>query len=394
MKIATLRRWAWLPLAVALLAGFAYVVARSGPLAPIRVTVATVAEGRVAPVLFGIGTVDARRAYAVGPTAPGRLLQVDVDVGDTVRAGQVLARLDPVDLDARMAALDASADRARSALAAAQAQQRDMNARAEVAAINARRYVSLGQQQFVSASAVEARTQEHTSARAAVDAAAASADSARGELARLQAERQALIEQRNTLTLVAPVDGVITARDAEPGTTLVAGQAALRLIDPASLWVSTRIDQGRSQGLAAGLPAQIVLRSRPTEVLTGHVERVELISDAITEERLAQVAFAAAPAGTSIGEMAEVTVQLPATASGPAVPNAALQRRDGATGVWQLDGDTLRFTPVRTGVTGPDGQVQILDGLAAGDRIVVHSEGTLKPDAAITIVDSLSGVRK
>ena len=47
MKIATLRRWAWLPLAVALLAGFAYVVARSGPLAPIRVTVATVAEGRV-----------------------------------------------------------------------------------------------------------------------------------------------------------------------------------------------------------------------------------------------------------------------------------------------------------------------------------------------------------
>ncbi len=394
MKIATLRRWAWLPLAVALLAGFAYVVARSGPLAPIRVTVATVAEGRVAPVLFGIGTVDARRAYAVGPTAPGRLLQVDVDVGDTVRAGQVLARLDPVDLDARMAALDASADRARSALAAAQAQQRDMNARAEVAAINARRYVSLGQQQFVSASAVEARTQEHTSARAAVDAAAASADSARGELARLQAERQALIEQRNTLTLVAPVDGVITARDAEPGTTLVAGQAALRLIDPASLWVSTRIDQGRSQGLAAGLPAQIVLRSRPTEVLTGHVERVELISDAITEERLAQVAFAAAPAGTSIGEMAEVTVQLPATASGPAVPNAALQRRDGATGVWQLDGDTLHFTPVRTGVTGPDGQVQILDGLAAGDRIVVHSEGTLKPDAAITIVDSLSGVRK
>ena len=45
-------------------------------------------------------------------------------------------------------------------------------------------------------------------------------------------------------------------------------------------------------------------------------------------------------------------------------------------------------------MTGPDGQVQILDGLAAGDRIVVHSEGTLKPDAAITIVDSLSGVRK
>ncbi|MFV0665589.1 efflux RND transporter periplasmic adaptor subunit [Denitromonas sp.] len=394
MNTAALRRWAWLPLAIALLAGFAYVVARSGPLAPIRVTVATVTEGQVAPELFGIGTVDARRAYAVGPTAPGRLLQVAVDVGDTVRAGQVLARLDPVDLDARIAALDASADRARSALAAAQAQQRDMHARAEVAAINARRYVSLGRQQFVSASAVEARTQEHTSARAAVDAAAASADSARGDLARLQAERQALIEQRDTLALVAPVDGVVTAREAEPGTTLVAGQAALRLIDPSSLWVRTRIDQGRSQGLAAGLPAQIVLRSRPSERLVGQVGRVELISDASTEERLAQVPFATLPAGTSNGEMAEVTVQLPPTANGPVLPNAALQQRDGQTGVWRLDGDRLRFTAVRTGATGPDGQVQILDGLSTGDRIVVHSEGKLRPDAAVRIVDSLNAVRQ
>ena len=394
MNPAALRRWAWLPLAIALLAGFAYVVARSGPLAPVRATVATVTEGQVAPELFGIGTVDARRAYAVGPTAPGRLLQVDVDVGDTVRAGQVLARLDPVDLDARIAALDASAGRARSALAAAQAQQRDMHARAEVAAINARRYVSLGRQQFVSASAVDARTQEHRSARAAVDAAAASADSAQNDLRRLQAERQALVEQRKALTLLAPVDGVGTAREAEPGTTLVAGQAALRLIDPASLWVRTRIDQGRSQGLQVGLPAQIVLRSRPAEALAGRVERVELISDAITEERLAQIAFAALPTGISVGEMAEVTVQLPPTANGPVVPNAALQQREGRTGVWRLDGDRLRFAPVRTGAGSPDGLVQILDGLVIGDRVVVHSEGTLKPDAAITLVDSLSAVRQ
>ncbi|KAA3654621.1 MAG: efflux RND transporter periplasmic adaptor subunit [Proteobacteria bacterium] len=394
MNITAIRRWAWLPLALVLLAGFAYVVARSGPLAPVRVTVATVTEGQVAPELFGIGTVDARRAYAVGPTSPGRLMQVDVDVGDTVRAGQVLARLDPVDLDARIAALDASVDRARSALAAAQAQQRDMRARAEVAAINAHRYVSLGRQQFVSASAVDARTQEHRSARAAVDAAAASADSAQNDLRRLQAERQALVEQRDTLTLVAPVDGVVTAREAETGTTLVAGQAALRLIDPASLWVRTRIDQGRSQGLAAGLPAQIVLRSRPAEALAGRVERVELISDAVTEERLAQIAFAALPAGISVGEMAEVTVQLPPTGRGPVVPNAALQQRNGQTGVWRLDGDRQRFAPVRTGASSPDGQVQILDGLSTGDRIVVHSEGKLKPDAAVRIVDSLSAVRQ
>lgn len=382
----------WL-IAAGVLTAFAYVVMRSGPLAPVRVTVATVAEERVAPSLFGIGTVEARRSYAVGPTAPGRLLAVAVDVGDRVVAGQVLARLDPVDLDARIAALDAAAERARSSLAAAEAQRRDVRARAEVAAINARRYAALGQQRFVSASAVEARAQEHTSARAAVDAADAGAAGARNDLARLRAEREALLAQRDTLQLVAPVDGLVTAREAEPGSTLVAGQAALRLIDPGSLWVRTRIDQGRSLGLAAGLPAQIVLRSQPGAARPGRVERVEPVSDAITEERLAQIGFAEVPPGVSVGEMAEVTVQLPAAAPAPVVSNAALHRRAGATGVWRLDDDGPRFVPVRTGATDADGRVAIIDGLAAGERVVVHSASALHDGARIRVVERMQPPR-
>jgi HlyD family secretion protein len=68
---------------------------------------------------------------------------------------------------------------------------------------------------------------------------------------------------------------VVTARDAEPGSTVIAGQAVLRLIEPASLWLRVRIDQGRSSGLAVGLPAQIVLRSNPGQAVPGKVVRVE-----------------------------------------------------------------------------------------------------------------------
>ncbi|NLZ40766.1 MAG: biotin/lipoyl-binding protein, partial [Comamonadaceae bacterium] len=135
-------------LGAALLAALAFVALRSGPLTATRVTVVQAAEGRLAPALFGIGTVEARRSYLIGPTAAARVRAVAVDAGDAVRAGQLLAEMDPVDLDERKAALEASIARAGSAIAAAEAQRRDALARRELAAVNARRYVELGAQNF------------------------------------------------------------------------------------------------------------------------------------------------------------------------------------------------------------------------------------------------------
>lgn len=137
------------------------VMLRSGPLAPTRVTVTQVAEGRISPALFGIGTVEARRAYLIGPTAPGRVLKVLVDVGDSVKAGQLLAEMDPVDLEQRLAALQASAARAASAQAAAQAQLHDAMARKELARTNARRNVELADKNFISAGALESDRKAH-----------------------------------------------------------------------------------------------------------------------------------------------------------------------------------------------------------------------------------------
>jgi hypothetical protein len=95
-----------------LLVLFVWVALRSGPLAPVPVTVAEVESRAIAPALFGIGTVEARYTYRIGPTVPGRVLRVDVEVGDRVAAGQVLGEMDPVDLDQRLAAQDAAIRRA------------------------------------------------------------------------------------------------------------------------------------------------------------------------------------------------------------------------------------------------------------------------------------------
>lgn len=376
-----------------LLAALAVVVMRSGPLAPIRVTVQKAETAIVAPALFGIGTVEARRAYLIGPTAAGRVLRVVVDVGDTVKAGQLLAEMDPVDIDERIAALDASIARAGSGTAAADSQRQDAVARKELAAINARRYAELAEKNFISASALDARLQEQASANAATSAADANLAAARHDMQRLAAERAGLRRQRDNVRLLAPADGMVISRDAEPGSTVVAGQAVVNLVDPASLWIKVRIDQGRSAGLAAGLRADIALRSNPALPLSGKVARVEAVSDSVTEERVAQVSFDQLPAVVSIGELAEVTVSLAPTAPALVVPNASLKRRGDTAGVWLAEGNGLRFVPVRIGQSGLDGRVQVLEGLQPGDPVVVHSEKELTAESRIKVVDAVVGTK-
>ncbi|MDO8374886.1 MAG: efflux RND transporter periplasmic adaptor subunit [Polaromonas sp.] len=383
-------------LAAALVAALAFVSLRTGPLAPIKVTVTSVQEGKLNPAIFGIGTVEARRSWMVGPTVAGRVLSVRVDVGDVVKAGQLLAEMDPVDLDQRLAALDAALARASSSQAAAQAQVADAMARRELATLNAKRNQDLAAQNFISPGALESRLQERASADAALQAAQANLSGTAQDITRQKAERAALQQQRGNVRLLAPADGVVTSRDAEAGSTVVAGQPVLRLIDPASLWVRMRVDQGRSAGLVTGLKARIVLRSQPHAPLQGQVARVELLADAVTEERIAQIAFAAAssPAAAptvaaSVGELAEVELQLPETASSLLLPNASIQRLQGKTGVWRLSEGKPAFAPVRLGVSALDGRVQVLDGLQAGDSVVVYSQKALTEGARVQLVDAL-----
>ena len=106
------RTLALLAVVVPLLALFIYVVLRSGPLAPVAVTVATARQRAITPALFGIGTVEARTTYHVGPTVAGRVLRLSVEVGERVAAGQVLGEMDAVDFDERLRAQAAAVQRA------------------------------------------------------------------------------------------------------------------------------------------------------------------------------------------------------------------------------------------------------------------------------------------
>ena len=85
-------------------------------------------------------------------------------------------------------------------------------------------------------------------------------------------------------------------------------------------------------------------------------------------------------------------MRLPALPESPTIPNAALRTVAGQRGVWKITDGALAFAPVRLGRADLDGQVQVLDGLAVGDSIVLYSEKALTAKSRVHVVERIAGV--
>ncbi len=349
-----------------------------GPLAPVEVRTSTVQSGDLHPSRFGVGTVEARRSYDIGPNRSGRLLVLKVDHGDRVSKGQVLGRMDPVDLEDRLRSADKSVLKMEHMVKAARARVAEVKTRLKQADDDARRYRELGRKKQVSLELVEAKV---TEARALADqyqGVLADVDAAERDLERARADRDGIQAQIDDLRLVSPADGLVVARKVEPGSVVMAGSPVVQIVDPATLWVRTRIDQKGGAGLTLGLGAEIRLRDDPERPLPGRVARLELVADSLTEERWVDVAFERIPDGLAIGSLANVTIRLQPVKDALWIPSAALHRRDGRDGVWVLEQGRARFRPVEIGVRTLDGKVQIRSGLARGDEVISYTARALE----------------
>lgn len=368
-----------------LLGAMLWMALHSGPLAPVEIEVAAAKQSELGVSVFGVGTVEARYSHAIGPTQAGRVLKVPVDHGDTVKAGQLLAEIDPIDLQPRLNSSESALQRAQQSVLVAAAQQREAQSRFKLAAANAARYRELAQKKFVSPEAVEIRDNEAAVAQAAMEAAHAGLNVAQRDVERVLQDKNAAAKQLANLKLVSPVNGVVVSRDAEPGTTVVAGQAVLRVIDPRHLWVRARIDQSRAFGIAPGQAAQIVLRSDQATRRGGRVARVEIQSDAVTEERVIDVEFVTAPPLPALGELAEVTIEVERIGQVLVIPTAALRSAAQQHGVWQMIDGRARFRPVKFGRQSLDGWTEVRAGLAAGERVIVYSSARLREGLKVRI---------
>ncbi len=218
---------------------------------------------------------EAQYTYKIGPTIAGRRQTCGRSSGRCrVQAGQVLGEMEPVDFDDRVV-FDRKQPRMAEAAKPWRSRRRSWRCQhaKENAATLSNRYEQLFQSGGLSEEEIEGRRLEYQVAEANHAFARANLDAARQDVERNRSDRDGLLRQRANLKLVAPVDGLVVSRNADPGTTVIAGQAVVEIIDPNSLWINVRFDQLASAGLHSGLAACFALRSRSKSGINGRVLR-------------------------------------------------------------------------------------------------------------------------
>jgi HlyD family secretion protein len=366
---------------------------------PPQVTVAAAAVREIAPVIQGVGTVEAKTVVTVSAKITGRLVSVLVDQGDAVRTGQLLATLDRAEQQAQVAQAEAAVQRARMAViaqevalrkAAASVQAAEatvgrLTATEGLARVNADRWRQLHQEGGVSRVEMDVRVteavvagQERRSAEAQrrvaeeeVAVGQAAVDTLRQEVRVAEAALAATRARQADTEIRSPLDGVVVLRELEAGATVNPGSGILKIADPRTAWVTVHVDERDLGNLSVGDRAEISLRSLPGRPVRGQVARIQRESDRVTEQLAVDIALLERPERLTLGEQAEARVRPLARQGAVGVPLGALVRTADGPGVWTVVTGRLAFRPVRIGVVDPGGWVETLGGVRAGDEVVV-----------------------
>lgn len=291
---------------------------------------------------------ESRLSFRVG----GKMVARPVELGDAVKAGQVLARLDPMDLQL-------SQEAARSGLEAARVN-------AEQAGVDFRRFKELRDQGFISAADLDRRESAYKAAQAQF------------EQARAQASVQG--NQARYTTLVADTNGVVTAVEAEPGAVLSAGAAVLRVAPDGPRDVVFAVPEQQAAAFRAleGKPGVLQVRfwGSGQAPMTAAVREVAAAADPVTRTFAVKADIGRAP--VRLGQTATVTLPTPASTGVLKLPLAAVFEQKGQSHVWLLDKASMTVRAQAVRVAGAEGNtVLIAEGLTPGQTVVAAGVHTL-----------------
>lgn len=281
-------------------------------------------------------------AFRIGGKVTARL----VDSGAPVKAGDVLARIDPADT-----ALSAQAAQAQLTLAEAEAQ----------------RFRELRRRNFVSQAALDAKETALQSARAQAD------------LAR---------NQSSYTTLRAESAGVVGLISAEVGQVVTAGQPVMRLMRADTLEVAIAIPESRIQGVRAGQPAEVGLWAAEQARYKALVREISPVADPVTRTYAARVAIPLPDEKLRLGMTADVHFAPGNTGEKLVVPLTAVFQKEGRPALWIVGEDqTLSLRPVEVAAYRETDAV-LASGVRAGERIVVAGVHKLAVGEKIKIAES------
>ena len=329
------------------------------PEEPVRaVKVITVGTNAFSSVHEYSGEVKAQVESRLGFRVGGKIIKRQAELGQRVKAGQVLAQLDPQDF--RLAA-----DSARAQVAAATTNR-------DLAAADFKRYRELKEQNFISGAELERRETTLKSAQAQLD----------------QAQSQFSVQgnQAAYASLVADVSGVVTAIEAEPGQVVTAGTPVLRIAADGPRDVVFSVPEDKVAAIKVGTPVKVRVWSQAGE-LSGRVREVSASADPATRTYPVKVALE-----TTEPPVLGATVYVQPQGLGAAgaqvikLPTSALRQEGKASAVWVLDKASMTVRSQVIQIATADGnEAVIAGGLQPGMLVVSAGVHVLSPGQKVTI---------
>ncbi|MGO9578660.1 MAG: efflux RND transporter periplasmic adaptor subunit [Desulfobaccales bacterium] len=337
------------------------------PLVPVLAVKAAEIQGKVQ----GPGTVQSKVPVVVSPKITGILEKLYADQGDRVQKGQLLAEIDSMELRAREAAAQAAMSRAQRDLGRAQADMGKAQANLGLARSNYHRDLEVFKPGYISQAAFDTTKAQLKVAESEVNAYQATVTALQAAVKQAESETHAAAALHNYTRILAPMDGLITVRKAEVGTTLVPGSPIFQMVDLDQVWVAAWIDETKIAQLHPGQPAHIMLRSG--RALEGEVFRLNKEADTVTRELEVDVKFVKLPEPLVIGEEGMVDIDT-GRETALVVPLSAVVAKNGARGLLASVNGVLRFRKVVLGLE--DGiRSAVTEGLKQGELVVVNPAG-------------------
>ena len=331
------------------------------PEEPVRaVKVIRVESGGLSAKHEYAGEVRARIESRLGFRVGGKIIKRQAELGQRVKAGQVLAQLDPQDY--------------RLAFAAARAQVAAAATNRNLAAADYKRYKALKDQGFISGAELERRD--------------ASLKGAQAQLEQSQSQLAVQGNQADYAVLSADVSGVVTAIEAEPGQVVTAGATVVRIAADGVRDVVFSVPEDKVGGVKVGAPVTMRVWAQTVD-LAGRVREVAASSDPVTRTYAVKVSVDT-PEPPPLGATVNVVIPYALRAGGPVIklPTSALRRDGQATAVWVLDKASMTVRSQVIQIGGADGNDAVVTaGLQPGMLVVSAGVHVLSPGQKVSIYE-------
>ena len=361
-------------LAAAACGGSEPAAAAPAPVAEARVDVSAVRAilADVESVLEISGNLMPDQRVGVIAKLPGTLSRVAVDLGDRVRAGQVIATMDRREVDAQVDAAVASVNVGKAGVESA-----------EAALANALLEHERSTNLFGRGALPRQRLDAAETARRG---AAAQRDLARASLAQADAALRRAQEVQRDATLTSPINGVVVERNYDAGSLVSPGDKPVIVVaDLSVMKLEAGVSELEAGRLKAGMPARVSVQAHPGETFDGRVAAIAPEVDARNRHFRIEVRVPNPRTALLSGMYGAAAIPLERASQVVAVPREAVATRDGKRVVLRVEGETVQQVVVTEGVT--DGRVvQIATGLQSGDVIVADARQNVTAGARVNPV--------